>query len=247
MRSLLTANSVVTVALVVGGCILVERPPGDWPEPETDTPTDYAELQRRCRQVAMQRGTKANHAIRTETVLTWAGGASLAGGAVTATLAGLDSRQREGVIGAAVVTTISAGVALGARFVAPAADQRQRYVATRAHEHAADQGLWRLAETTAKIADRAQVLRDARALPKRSSSPASHVGPTLAELYRYQAELHDYVLVELSNCIAVDPRPLPAPLPSAPATEARDRTAHTAGHGDLTQPPLATADDHAAK
>lgn len=206
MRSLAIARVLLGVVLGGGGCVLVERPPARWPQPDPGTPPIHAERVGQCRAMAMQRGAKANHAIRAQTVLVWAGSASLAGGAVTATLAGLDTPQREGVIGAAVVTTVSAGIALGARFVASPDEERERYEATRAHEHAAVQGLWRLAEVSSMI------------MARRRSPEVDAPGPALPELLGYEAELRELVAQELSRCISVDPRVPPLPIPELPGS-----------------------------
>ncbi|MCA9648670.1 MAG: hypothetical protein KC501_02100 [Myxococcales bacterium] len=213
MRSPATTRVVLSIALAVPGCILVEAPPSGWPEPDAHTAPAYAELVRRCRATALRRRARANHAIGAETALTWAGGVTLASGAVTATLAGLETRRREGVVGAAVVTTITAGVALGARFVAPAAEQRERYEATRAHEQAATRGQWMLAEVQAELVERESL--DPGGV--RVVSPGLG-GATLSELHRFEEELEGYVIAELSSCTAVDPR---APLEALPVLPTR--------------------------
>lgn len=207
MHSRIIAEVALSLALASTGCASVEPSPPGWPEPDARMPSAHAELVRQCRATAMQRRAKTNRAIRTEAVLVWAGGATLASGAVTATLAGLETRQREGVVGAAAITTITAGVALGARLLAPAADQRERHEATRAHEQAAARGLWMLADVEAEITQREQSLEP---------GVAGLAGPTLSELLRFEEELEDYVVNELSSCTAVDPRPPPAPLPTPP-------------------------------
>ena len=168
----------------LGACTTVERPPRHTPTLAPGLPPDLAALLTECRAAVRRRAGRANHAHRAEQVLSWAGGVSMAGGVVSATLAGAAAKEREGIIGSAVVGATAAGVALGMRFVTDSERARLDYERTRAHEFAANRALWTLGENAARL----------RALP--------HGHPEREALRRRDAALRDDLHAALSRCVS---------------------------------------------